>query len=110
MAARLILNRTPETPPPVPNREDDLESFWHVLFWIALEHCDHQMDPLAVVQLLGPLFDSKYIDRTGQAEGGDHKRASLTSQYRDRNKTCLQSSSHNSRQDSQSSRYPLSLR
>ena len=79
MAARLILNRDPETPLPIPNREDDLESFWHVLFWIALKHCDHRKNPLAVVQLLGHLFDSKDIGETGQAEGGGYKCAALTS-------------------------------
>jgi serine/threonine protein kinase len=79
MAARLIVSRLPETPLPIPNREDDLESFWHVLFWIVLKHCDHRANSRSVGQLLGSLFDSKYVGETGQAEGGGYKRAALTS-------------------------------
>ena len=80
MAARLIIGETPGTTPPVPDREDVLESFWHVLFWIALKYCDHQMNVMRVVELLGSLFERKYIGPTGQAEGGLAKCDSLKSQ------------------------------
>ena len=80
MAARLILNREPGTPPPIPNRDDDLESFWHVLLWVALRRCDHQLHSRNVVELLGSLFDHMYIGGTGQMEGGNIKRAYMKSQ------------------------------
>ena len=73
MAARLIMDRTPDTRPPIPDREDDLESFWHVLLWIALKYCDHQLNPTAVVDLLGSLFDHQYIGQDGQVQGGQFK-------------------------------------
>ena len=77
MAARLIVDRKAGTPPPIPNRDDDLESFWHVLLWVALQNCDHQMAPRKIVERLGSLFDYMYIGGTGQMEGGDAKRDSL---------------------------------
>ena len=80
MAARLIMGETPGTTPPVPDRGDDLESFWHVLLWIALKYCDHQMNAARVVDLLGSLFDHKYIGQHGQAQGGLSKRDSLMTQ------------------------------
>ena len=82
MAARLILNRHAGMPPsiPIPTRDDDLESFWHVLLWVALRHCDHQLDSMDIVDLLGSLFDHMYIGGTGQMAGGNIKRAYLKSQ------------------------------
>ena len=80
MAARLIVDRQAGTPPPIPNRDDDLESFWHVLLWVALRYCDHRLHSSKVADLLGSLFDHMYIGDTGQVEGGDAKRASMTSQ------------------------------
>ena len=80
MAARLILNRETGTPRPIPNRDDDLESFWHVLLWVALRCCDHQLHCRNVVELFGSLFDHMYIGGTGQMEGGNIKRAYMKSQ------------------------------
>ena len=80
MAARLIVHRKAGMPPPIPNRDDDLESFWHVLLWVALRNCDHEMDPITIVHLLGSLFDCVYVGDTGQMTGGLAKRASMTSQ------------------------------
>ena len=77
MAAQLILNRQAGMPPPIPNRDDDLESFWHVLLWVALRHCDHQLDSTDIVDLLGSLFDHMYIGGTGKMAGGRAKRDSL---------------------------------
>ena len=79
MAARLILLRKAGTPPPIPNREDDLESFWHVLLWVAFRHCDHQLDPIDLVEGLDSLFDHKFIGDNGQLRGGQLKRSFLTS-------------------------------
>ena len=80
MAARLIVHRKAGMPPPIPNRDDDLESFWHVLLWVALRNCDHEMGPITIVHLLGSLFDCIYVGDTGQMTGGHAKRASMKSQ------------------------------
>ena len=57
-----------------------MESFWHVLLWIALRHCDHRMSSLGLADTLVSLFDHKYTDETGQAYSGGSKRALLKSQ------------------------------
>ena len=80
MAARLTIQSKPGTPSPIPNREDDMESFWHVLLWIALRHCDHCMTPMQLADALVSLFDHKYTDETGQAYSGGYRRALLKSQ------------------------------
>ena len=79
MAARLITEDS-GGPLPIPNREDDLESFWHVLLWITLRHCDHQMPLTRIVHTLGLLFDCMYVGGTGQMQGGQFKRDSLMTQ------------------------------
>jgi hypothetical protein len=79
MAARLTIENEPGTPPLIPNREDDMESFWHVLLWIALRHCDHRMSGMKLADTLGSLFDHKYIGETGQAYSGGSKEDSLKS-------------------------------
>jgi len=80
MAARLIIERKPGTPPPIPSRDDDLESFWHVLLWVTLRHCDHELSFDRIVASLRDLFDNAFIGATGQRNGGDNKRSLLTSQ------------------------------
>ena len=77
MAARLIVDREAGTPPPIPNRDDDRESFWHVLLWVTLQNCDHRMGLMKIVHLLGSLFDCMYVGDTGQMAGGEAKRDSL---------------------------------
>ena len=57
-----------------------MESFWHVLLWIALRHCDHRMNGMKLAFVLGSLFDQKYTNETGQAYSGGSKRDSLKSQ------------------------------
>ena len=79
MAARLIMLRDPGSPVPVPDREDDLESFWHVLLWTALRCCEHTMPVNAIVDNLCRLFDHMYVGTTGQAEGGEAKHDLLSS-------------------------------
>ena len=79
MAARLTTENKSGTPPLIPDREDDMESFWHVLLWIALRHCDHRMSGMKLVDTLGVLFDHKYIGDTGQLYSGGCKLASLKS-------------------------------
>ena len=73
MAARLIMLRLPGSPVPVPDRNDDLESFWHVLLWTALRCCEHTMPVHNIVGNLCRLFDYMYLGTTGQAEGGEAK-------------------------------------
>jgi len=80
MAARLIIVNQPGTPLPIPNRDDDLESFWHVLLWVALRRCDHKLPSSNIVASLRNLFDDMYADETGQKKGGGNKRSLLTSQ------------------------------
>ena len=77
MAARLIVDREAGTPPPIPNRDDDRESFWHVLLWVTLQNCDHRMGLMKIVHLLGSLFYCMYVGDTGQMAGGEAKRDSL---------------------------------
>ena len=71
--------RLPGSPVPVPDRDDDLESFWHVLLWTALRCCEHTMPVNAVVDNLCRLFDYMYIGTTGQAKGGQAKHDLLSS-------------------------------
>jgi hypothetical protein len=78
MAVRLILPS--EEPLPDPNRNDDLESFWHVLLWIASQQCEHKLPLNRIITSLHELFDSMYVDETGHLKGGDSKLAMLTSQ------------------------------
>jgi hypothetical protein len=80
MAARLIMPNKPGTRPPTPDRDDNLESFWHVLLWAALRHCEHKLPLNRVIASLHDLFDNMYFDETGQKKGGDAKLSSLTSQ------------------------------
>ena len=80
MAARLIIENDPGTPPPIPNRGDDLESFWHVLLWVTLRHCEHNLPFNGIVASLRDLFDNAYIGGTGQRNGGRYKLELLNSQ------------------------------
>jgi len=80
MAARLIIENDPGTPPPIPNRGDDLESFWHVLLWVTLRHCEHKLPFNGIVASLRDLFDNAYIGGTGQRNGGRNKLELLNSQ------------------------------
>ena len=79
MSARLIMSRNPGLPAPIHNRDDDLESFWHVLLWTALRRCEHRMQMEQTVSELYRLFDHFYIETTGEAKGGDVKRTLLMS-------------------------------
>ena len=71
--------RAPGTPVPVPNRDDDLESLWHVLLWTALRCCEHTMPHEDILSNLCRLFDYAYLGPTGQAKGGESKVDALIS-------------------------------
>ena len=66
---------------PTPNRDDDLESFWHVLLWTALKHCEHELPLVDTQSRLRDLFDSSYTDPlSGLKAGGSNKQSELGSQ------------------------------
>jgi hypothetical protein len=44
-----------------PNRLDDLESFYHVLFWIALQYARHELNAANLYDYLTRLFDHALI-------------------------------------------------
>ena len=59
----LRLSRWPndDDPPVVQNRLDDLESFYHVLFWISLQHARHELHPVELHDQLTRLFHHALI-------------------------------------------------
>ena len=59
----LRLSQRPENddPPVVQNRLDDLESFYHVLFWISLQHARHELHPVELYDQLTWLFHHALI-------------------------------------------------
>ena len=44
------------------SRVDDLESFYHVLFWVSLQHARHGLRPLQLHDVLSGLFEKALID------------------------------------------------
>ena len=82
MAARLLELPELEVLPPIPNRDDDLESFWHILLWTALKHCEHKLSLVKTQSQLRDLFDSSYTDLlSGLKAGGSNKKGELGSQW-----------------------------
>ena len=82
MAARLLELPELEVLPPIPNCDDDLESFWHVLLWTALKHCEHKLSLVKTQSRLQDLFDSSYTDPlSGLKAGGSNKKGELGSQW-----------------------------
>ena len=63
---------------PPHSREDDLESFYHVLNWMALRYTSHTLDSETLTSELQRIFDYSYRSQNG-AEGGQAKRGALTS-------------------------------
>ena len=74
-AARLLLGNN--VPPQ--NREDDLESFYHVLNWMALRYTSHSLKSQTLTGELQRIFDYSYRLPGGTAAGGRAKRAELSS-------------------------------
>jgi hypothetical protein len=59
---------------------DDLESFFHVLAWMALRYTDHAMPPNRLTSFMQSYFDECYAqDHGGGFGGGDNKASSLIS-------------------------------
>ena len=59
----LHLSRWPKNSqaPIVHGRLDDLESFYHVLFWVSLQHAQHRFTPTSLYNHLNRLFDHALI-------------------------------------------------
>ena len=70
MAARLLLSDKP-----LPHTlADDLESFLHVLSWVALRFMGHRLTSQNLTDVLTMMFDSSYEDEDGIAKGGRAKK------------------------------------
>ena len=81
MAAPLLELPEPGVLPPISNRDDDLESFWYVLLWTALKHCEHKLSLVDTQSRLRDLFDSSYTDTLSGLKGGrSFKQSELGSQ------------------------------
>jgi hypothetical protein len=66
MAARLLISPIPL----VHTITDDLESFLHVLSWVALRFARHQLTPKGLTDLLVQVFDNAYVEDDGSPRGG----------------------------------------
>ena len=63
---------------PPHNREDGLESFYHVLNWMALRHTSHSFSSEMLTFELHRIFDSAYRSHGGRVAGGQAKRSELS--------------------------------
>ncbi|KAG7090292.1 hypothetical protein E1B28_011889 [Marasmius oreades] len=70
MSARLLLATAGEDVPHL--MADDLESFFHVLCWVALKHAEHLLSDLEVVKMLRAIFDEVFY-MPGRTLGGTGK-------------------------------------
>jgi hypothetical protein len=53
------------------NRLDDLESFYHVLLWVSLQHARHRLRPEDLYNVLTRLFDDVvFVDDQAYADIG----------------------------------------
>jgi hypothetical protein len=77
MAAHFLVVPTPGQLPAVPDRADDLESFFYVLVWIALKYTKHGFLKNALTDMLHTAFDHHYIDPDGAAKGGGRKKVEV---------------------------------
>ncbi len=72
MAARLLHGQAVQH-----EREDDLESFYHVLNWMALRYTSHSMNTEDLAHNLKRIFNDSYRSREGAPRGGWAKRDAL---------------------------------
>src|ERR1700722_15350372 len=81
MSAMLLMSPKP----PVHTLADDLDSFLHVLSWVALRFTSHDLDSKALTDLLTTMFDHSYEGEDGSARGGlTKKMSSLQRNSKDR--------------------------
>jgi len=57
-----------------PTLADDLESFIHVLAWVALRYMPHKLTAAALTKLMQDYFDDHYKDDDGIVKGGTTKK------------------------------------
>ncbi|KAF8497626.1 hypothetical protein BU17DRAFT_103228 [Hysterangium stoloniferum] len=77
MAARLLVIPINGELPVIPDRADDLESFFYVIVWIAPRCTEHSFVQGALINMLHAAFDDHYLDPKGAAKGGDRKKAEV---------------------------------
>ncbi|KAF8514445.1 hypothetical protein BU17DRAFT_52548, partial [Hysterangium stoloniferum] len=71
MAIRLLREPQPEDGTiPKPDRADDLESFFHVLTWVALRATAHSLSLEELTFMLYTIFDDWYLNKEGVCRGG----------------------------------------
>jgi hypothetical protein len=58
---------------------DDLESFLHVVTWVALCFSSHNLSQKSLEELLLRAYDEGHVERSGLEVGGEGKRAALLS-------------------------------
>ncbi|KAF8869100.1 hypothetical protein CPB84DRAFT_1920741, partial [Gymnopilus junonius] len=64
LAARLLRSEGPL--PPIPDRIDDQESFWHVLLWTVIQSCEHEYPEALIIRKLQSMFDRHFINSNGE--------------------------------------------
>jgi hypothetical protein len=69
MSAKLLMS--PE--PLLHTLADDLESFLHVLNWVALRYMCHGLTADALTKMLRDMYDYSWHNRDGTSVGGDYK-------------------------------------
>ena len=72
----MLLGKDKEPPH---NREDDLESFYHVLNWMALRHTSHSLNSRTLTSELQRIFDYSFRSEDGRSAGGMAKIAEISS-------------------------------
>ena len=66
---------------PPQNREDGLESFYHLLNWMALRHTPHSLSSEMLTYELDRIFDDSYRSHDGRAAGGMAKISEILSGF-----------------------------
>ncbi|KAF8627099.1 hypothetical protein AX17_006380, partial [Amanita inopinata Kibby_2008] len=66
-------------PPPIPDRIDDLESFYHVLTWIAFRFTAHELEPQILHRALKNIYKEHDTNTEGISRGGNSKHADMNS-------------------------------
>jgi hypothetical protein len=66
MAARL-LKKTEHGKEEIATREDNLESFFHVLLWVALRYTAHTQSTEKLSDMLFLYFEHSFVDANGVA-------------------------------------------
>ncbi|KAH0579077.1 hypothetical protein H2248_003233 [Termitomyces sp. 'cryptogamus'] len=79
LAVRLV-QRNKTGKPLIQNRIDDVESFYHVILWLALRYTAHELDSGTLTHLLHENFDAMYKDpKTGETYIGTARRSNMKS-------------------------------